>query len=232
MDTLSALNFRVARMKGVIALGVVAVFLTSCATAGDPARTDRARADRARTEGMLVGAGIGSAVGGGLGYLAGGNGVVSGVGAAIGAAIGGTVGYVYADQVAKRHARLAGKENELDARIALARGVNEDTEHYNRRLKGEVTELEAKIAELEAGTKQGTITREKVAEEKQLLSTKIEDANRQLALADDELQRLKNLRAERKQSSEALDEQIRALESNLAEMRTTTTALASLNQRI
>src|SRR4029450_402013 len=96
MDTLPALNFRVARMKGVIALGVVAVFLSSCATAGD----------RARTEGMFAGAGTGPAVGGGLGYLAGGNGVTSGVGAAIGAAIGGTAGYVYADWIAKRHATL------------------------------------------------------------------------------------------------------------------------------
>ena len=222
MDIVSSRNYRVAPMKGVITLSVVAVFLTSCATAGD----------RARTEGMLAGAGIGSAVGGGLGYLALGNGLVSGVGAAIGGAIGGAAGYVYADRIAKRHATLAGKENELDARLALARGVNEDTEQYNRRLRGEVTDLEAKIAELEAGAKLGTITKEKVDEQKQFLSMKIEDANRRLVLANDELQRLKNLRAEQKQSSEALDEQIRALESNLAEMRTTTTALASLNQRI
>jgi len=170
--------------------------------------------DRARLEGTLGGAGIGAAVGGAVG------------------AIGGIGGYAYADQIDKRHAALAGKEHDLDARIAFARGVNEDTEKCNRLLKDEVTKLESRIADVEARTKQGTMTQEKQAKAKQVLTEKIKDANQQLTLVDNELQGLKEFRAQQTQRSEALDEEIRKLEVNLAQMRTSTRALASLNQRI
>jgi hypothetical protein len=55
---------------------------------------------------------------------------------------------------------------------------------------------------------------------------------KQLAVAQEELQNLKKFRAEQANSSRALDDQIKILEANLAEMRANTTALASMTARI
>jgi hypothetical protein len=223
MNTASTFHIRAGRRKALGALALAVLVLTGCATAGD----------QARAEGTAAGAGIGAAVGAGLGYLIGRDAASAGIGAAIGAGIGGAGGYVYADRVARRHEALAGKEQDLDARIAFARGVNQDTEQYNLRLKNEVAELDARTADLQARTKQGTVSQQKLAEEKRMLATKVNDANKQLAVAQDELDGLKKFRAQQqKTSSKALDEQISALEANLAQMRASTTRLASLNQRI
>src|SRR5215467_9944835 len=190
MNTPSAPHTRVARLKELVVLVAVAVFLTSCATVGD----------RARLEGTLGGAGIGAAVGGAVGAIGGAilgdTGLGAAIGAAVGAAIGGIGGFVYADQIDKRHAALSGKEHDLDARIAFARGVNQDTEKCNRLLKDEVTKLDSRIADVEARIKQGTITQEKQAKAKQVLTEKIKDANQQLTLVDNELQGLKEIRAQ------------------------------------
>jgi hypothetical protein len=222
MKTTSALRICEGQGKAAFALAVVVLFLTSCATRGD----------QARTEGTLAGAGIGAAVGAGLGYAIGRDAKAAATGAAIGAALGGTGGYVYADRIAKRHEALAGRENDLNARIAFARGVNEDTEQYNTRLKTEITEREQRIAKLQATTQGQESARRELEKEKQALSTRINDAHKQLAVAQNELQGLKKFRAEQKSTSQELDAQIRALEDNLARMRTHTTALASMNARI
>jgi hypothetical protein len=209
-------------MKRLVALAIVAVFVTSCATQGD----------QARTEGTLIGAGLGAAIGAGLGYAIGGSGTAAGIGAAIGALAGGAGGYVYADRIAKRHEELAGKENDLDARIAFARGVNEDTQEYNARLKKEVNELEPRIKDLAAKKKKQEITQRELDKEKQALETKVNDANKQLTVGQDQLRDLKKFRSEQKKSSKELDEEIKGLEQSLALMKSNTSALASLNQRI
>lgn len=209
------------RVKAVFTLIVVVVFLTGCATQGD----------QARTEGTLAGAGIGAAVGAGLGYLIGG-GQGAGIGAAVGAAVGGTSGYVYADQVAKRHEMLKGKEQDVNARIAFAEAVNSDTRQYNQRLQQQVAELEPKIASLEARVKTQQVTRQELDRQKQALTQRIDDANKQLVAGQNELQELKNFRARQSSSSPKLDAQISALEANLVEMRSHTTSLASQSSRI
>jgi len=222
MSSTSTLRIFGARAKGLCSLALVVVFLTSCATQGDTARA----------EGTATGAVIGGAVGAGLGYLVGRNAASAGIGAAVGAAIGGTGGYVYADSVAKRHEQLAGKERDLDARIAFARGINEDTQQYNIRLAREVSEREQRIAKLQTDTQSQETAQRELAKEKQALGTRVTDANKQLGLAQQELADLKKFRAEQANSSKALDDQIRLLEANLAEMKSNTTALASMNARI
>ena len=209
-------------MKRLLALAVVVLFVTSCATQGD----------QARTEGTLIGTGLGAAIGAGIGYAIGGSGTAAGIGAAVGALAGGAGGYVYADRIAKRHEELAGKENDLDARVTFARGINEDTQEYNARLKKEVNELEPKITELAAKKEKQEVTQRELEKEKQLLATRVNDANKQLALGQDELQGLKKFRSEQKKSSKELDQEIKTLEQSLAQMKSNTSALASLNQRI
>ena len=205
METTAARHVTKGSGKRIVALALVVLLLSGCATQGA----------QARAEGTAAGAGIGAVIG-----------------AAIGAALGGAGGYVYADRIAKRHAALAGKEQDLDAQVAFARGINEDTEQYNRRLQKEVADLEPKIANLEARTKRQQVTQGELTKQRQALGTKVDDANKQLALAEDQLQGLKKFRDERPNASRDLDEQIRTLEAHLAQMRSNTTALASLNQRI
>ena len=208
-------------MKAFLVLLVAVLFVTACAT----------QADQARTEGSLVGAGVGAVVGAGLGYAIGGA-RGAGIGAGIGALAGGAGGYVYADRVAKRHQELAGKENDLGARIAFARGVNEDTNEYNERLKKEVGVLEPKIRELAAKKESQQITQQELEKQKQALTARTQEVNKQVALCQNELEGLKKFRSEQKASSAALDGQINTLERNLAQMKANTSALASLNQRI
>jgi len=209
-------------MKRFITIAVVVLIFSSCAT----------QSDQARTEGTLAGAGIGAVVGAGVGYLIGRDAASAGIGAAIGALAGGAGGYVYADRIAKRHEGLAGKENDLDARITFARGVNEDTQEYNARLQKEVDELEPKITELAAKKTNQEVTQRELEKEKQLMATRVKEANKQLALGQDELQGLKKFRSEQKKSSKELDQEIKTLEQSLAQMKSSTSALASLNQRI
>ena len=221
MKTTSVQHTCRGRVKGVLALVLVALLLTSCATQGD----------QARTEGTLIGAGAGAAVGAGLGYLIGG-GRGAAIGAGVGAAVGGASGYVYADRVARRHEALRGRENDLDARITFAQGVNADTRQYNQRLRQEVADLEPKIANLEARMRAQQVTQRELADQRQALSARVNEAKRQLQVAEGELQDLRNFKARQNNSSPALDQQIALLEANLTEMRGQTNELASKSGRI
>ena len=204
-----------------VPLLVLVVLLTGCATQGD----------QARAEGTGIGAGVGAAVGAGLGYLMGGSqGAL--IGAGVGAVVGGTSGYVYADQVAKRHEMLKGKEHDVDARIAFAEAVNSDTRQYNQRLQKEVADLEPKIATLEARVKTQQVTQQELDRQKQDLARKIADANKQLSAGQQELEGLRNFRARQSSPSPKLDAQISALEANLKEMKVHTASLASQSARI
>jgi hypothetical protein len=209
-------------MKRLMALVVVLLLFTGCAT----------QSEQARTEGTLAGAGIGALVGGGIGYLIGGSATSAGIGAALGAVAGGAGGYVYADRIARRHEELAGKENDLDARIAFARGVNEDTQEYNSRLKKQVNELEPKIADLAARKKNQEVTQRELEKEKQALAMRVEDANKQLTVGQEQMNELTNFRSGQKKTSKELDAEIKTLEQNLAQLKSNTSTLASLNQRI
>jgi hypothetical protein len=221
MKTISVQHTGRGRVTGGLALVLVALLITSCATQGDTART----------EGTLVGAGAGAAVGAGLGYLLGGSrGAL--IGAGVGAVAGGTGGYVYGDRVARRHEALRGKENDLDARIAFAQGVNADTRQYNQRLRQEVADLEPKIANLEARMRAQQVTQQELTDTRQALSARVNDARRQLQIAEGELQDLRNFKARQNTSSPALDQEIALLEATLTDIRSQTSTMASQSARI
>ena len=221
MKTTSVQHTCRGRVKGVLALVLVALLLTSCATQGD----------QARTEGTLIGAGAGAAVGAGLGYLIGG-GRGAAIGAGVGAAVGGASGYVYADRVARRHEALRGRENDLDARIQFAQGVNADTRQYNERLRREVADVERKVADLEARKRAQQVTQQELTDTRQALNTRVNDARRQLQIAEGELQDLRNFKARQGSASPALDREIAMLETTLNDVRAQTSDLASKSARI
>jgi len=99
-------------------------------------------------------------------------------------------------------------------------------------LKKEVNELEPKITELAAKKKNQEITQRELEKEKQALATRVKDANKQVVVGQDQLADLKKFRSEQKKTSKELDEEIKTLEQSLAQMKSNTSALASLNQRI
>src|SRR5512144_669755 len=113
-------------MKRLIAVALI-VTMTGCAT----------ERQQAKTESTGTGTAIGAIVGAVIGSMAGGKRGAA-IGAATGALIGGVAGYSYGDKIAQRHQELQGKENDLNARMNFARGVNQDTEEYNQKLRQEI----------------------------------------------------------------------------------------------
>ena len=201
-------------MKRFVVLAVTVLFIAGCATKGQ----------QARTEGTGVGA-AGGAIGGALiGYLLGDE-KGAAIGAGVGALIGGLAGYSYADNIANRRQELAGRENDLDARIKYAHGVNQETKECNQRLE---KEIEAQVAKVN----QQQITQQELEKERQALNRKVQVANDQLALAEKELQELKRFQSQQPQTSDELDTEIADLEQNFAQLRRNTSELASLKQRI
>ncbi|MGH8545017.1 MAG: YMGG-like glycine zipper-containing protein [Gammaproteobacteria bacterium] len=208
-------------MKRLITVILVAFLAAGCATPNQ----------QAHTEGTAAGAGIGALIGAGLGAAFGG-GRGAAIGAGVGALLGSIAGYSYADNIAKRRSDLAGKENDLDARIAFAHGVNEDTQKYNGQLASEINDSAAKVNTLAAQYKNQQITQQQLVAERQNMSKKVQEAENQLQLANEQLDDLKRFRSQQTGPSDALDIEITRLEGQLAQLKTNTTTLASLSQRI
>jgi hypothetical protein len=209
-------------MKRLIALAVVVFFVASCAT----------REQQAQTEGTAVGALGGALLGAAIGGIATGSARGAGIGAGIGLLTGGAAGFVYANSIVKRREELAGKENDLDARVKFARGLTDDTEKYNKQLKKDVAALTPEIETLAEGIKQGQVQEGELKAKKQELNEKVQIAEQDLAKAGEQLQDLKNFKSRQAKSSKELDTEIKKLEGSLAQLKSNTTALASLNQKI
>jgi hypothetical protein len=209
-------------MKRLRTLLVIVLLITSCAT----------QEQQAKTEGTGIGALLGGAVGAAIGGIAGRDARSALIGAGVGAALGGVAGYAYADNIARRRQELVGKENDVDARIAFARGVNEDTQEYNRKLSGDLKTLRSDIDKLTAQNKSQESQNQDLIAKKERLEQTVKDADSQLAVADEQLQELKTFRSNQGKSSKELDGEIKKLETNLAQLKSNTSALAALNQRI
>lgn len=208
-------------MKSIGAIIFIVCLTAGCAT----------QSQRAHTEGTAAGAGIGALLGAALGAAVGDEkGAL--IGAATGALVGGIAGYSYADSIAKRRAELAGKENDLDARIAFARGLNEDTQKYNEQLVNDINSLEAKVNALATQYKEQQITQQQLGTERQVLENKVHNAQQQLQLATEQSDDLKRFRSQQTAPSDTLDIEITRLEGQLAQLKANTTTLASLSRRI
>ena len=143
----------------------------------------------------------------------------------LGAVAGGAIGYSLANNIEQRRKALAGRENDLDARLTQVRGANGDLEKYNARLNEDVRQAEARIDK-------GQQSAGQLAKEREDLDGRIRTANTQLAAAEKELQDLKQFRARRPTPSRELDAEIDKYERLLAQARSDTQALASVRQRI
>jgi len=209
-------------MKRFLASAVVLFFVTSCATPSQ----------QAKTEGTVAGGLLGAALGAASGGLIGRDAKSALIGALVGGAIGAAAGYSYAAHIAKRQQELASRENDLDARIKFARGVNEDTQEYNRHLEEDLNASTEKVDTLIVKRDNQQVTQRALDKEKRALAAKVKDYNEQVALAEKQLQEMKNFRAQQTQTSGELDAEIVKLEETVAKLKNNTNALASLSQRI
>jgi chromosome segregation ATPase len=120
----------------------------------------------------------------------------------------------------------------LDAQLSFAQGINKATQEANRRLAEELKESTDKVNVLAAKTQQHQATQRELESQRQELSKKVKAAEDQHVLAAQQLDELNQFRSRHPQGSPELDTQIAKLETQLQELKTNTTKLASLSQRI
>lgn len=152
--------------------------------------------------------------------------------AVVGAGLGAAACYSYAGRLEKRKQQLAGRENDLDARLRYVRGLNEDGERLNQELRDRVAVAEKRSNELSGQVKASTAAGEQLARERQRLDDELKAANQQVALQRDALTEVKSYRASRTAPSPDLDTEIAKQDRLLAEAQRHVDALASLRERV
>ncbi len=215
----------------IAALLVLLIMITGCSTVGGT----RGSSGMAALECGAIGAGLATAIC----LAAGGSAAACAGSAAGGGLLGAGVCYTYAEKYEKRRQELAGKENDLDARLKYARGLNEDSEKLNQELNTRVAQISKRTDTIVAQINQGTISQQELLKEREALLKAENAAKDQVALEKAALEDMKRFQAEqaRKTSADSaahaeLDAEIRKQERLLAETRRATSALASQRQRI
>ena len=178
-----------------------------------------------------VGAGLATAIC----IAAGGSAAACAGAAAGGGALGAGICYTYAQKYEKRRQELAGKENDLDARLKYVRGLNEDSEKLNQDLNTRVAQVSKRADEIVAQIRQGSISQQELTKEREKLLKEENSAKDQVALEKSALEDMKNFQSRQAQTgneSAELDAEIRKQERLLAETQNATRALAAQRQRI
>ena len=153
---------------------------------------------------------------------------------AVGAgAAGAAVCYSYADRIQKRRQALAGKENDLDARIRYLQGVNRDTEELNKQLAAKVNAVTRSTDQAVVALRNGQATQAALTRERQALDREVQSAQAQVDTAARELDSARQFRSRQATvASNDLDAEITRLEGLLNQAQSNTTALAAQRQRI
>ncbi len=207
------------------------IMITGCSTVGGT----RGSSGMAALECGAVGAGLATAIC----LAAGGNAATCAGAAAGGGLLGAGVCYTYAEKYEKRRQELAGKENDLDARLIYVRGLNEDSQKLNQDLNARVTQASKRTDTIVAKIKQGTLSQQEVTKEREALLKEENAAKDQVALEKSALEDMKRFQTEERRKTGAdsaahaeLDAEIKKQERLLAETQNATSALASQRQRI
>jgi len=147
-------------------------------------------------------------------------------------AVGAVACYSYASHLAKRKQELAGRENDLDARIKYVRGLNEDTQQLNADLNGRIKQADARSATLLAQVNRNQASSQQLASERQRLDDEVKAANQQVAVGANALNEVKTYQAQRTSPSPDLDAEIAKQERLLAEAKEEVKKLASYRERV
>jgi hypothetical protein len=207
--------------------------VTGCSTLGGTGGTG----GTGRSSGMAalecgaVGAGLATAIC----IAAGGSAAACAGAAAGGGALGAGICYTYAQKYEKRRQELAGKENDLNARLKYVRGLNEDSEKLNQDLNARVEQVSKRADKIVTQMREGTISQQQLIKEREELLKEENVAKDQVALEKSALEDMKQFQARQAQTgneSAELDAEIRKQECLLAETQNATRALAAQRQRI
>jgi DNA-binding PucR family transcriptional regulator len=152
--------------------------------------------------------------------------------AAVGAGVGAAACYSYAGNLEKRRKELAGRENDLDARLQYVRGLNEDAEKLNTELSERVALATRRSNELLAQVQAKRASAGELAKERAHLDDELKVANAQVALQRDAATEMKVYRAKRTAPSANLDAQIAQQDRLLAQTERHVETLASTRERI
>ncbi len=183
-----------------------------------------------KTEGTVGGAAIGAGIGALLGQVVGGDTGGTLVGAGIGAAVGGLAGNIYASIIKKQNKQLTEKDDDLDAQIKHARSIYKDTDSYNTELKMALSEFEHNVTNLVKQINGGEASASQLLDEKHRIQSDLEEAKRNLELAERQLVSLREFQS--KSGSSELDTEIVRLEEIIIKVKQNTKKLANVSQRI
>ena len=215
----------------IIAVLLALTTLAGCSTLGGK----EGGSGQAALECGAVGAGIATAIC----LAAGGNAATCAGAAAGGGLLGAGVCYTFAEKYQKRRQELAGKENDLDARLTYVRGLNEDSKQANEELNKRVAKLSKRTDTMVAQIKQGTISQQELEKQRDTLLKEEKTANDQAELEARALEDMQRFQAAQKRKADMdsaahaeLDAEIKRQAQLLEETRSATKALASQRQRI
>jgi hypothetical protein len=145
---------------------------------------------------------------------------------------GAAVCYSYASNLDKRRKELAGRENDLDARIRYVRGINADSEQLNADLGKRVAATTQSTDELLVQVRQQKVTAARLEKERQAREEELRGANAQLARGEDALTEVKAYRTRARPASPDLDAAIQKQEQLLADARRQVDLLAAQRARV
>lgn len=152
--------------------------------------------------------------------------------AAIGGGLGGLGCYGYASSLEKRRESLQGKENDLDARIAYVRGLNEDGEKLNVALREKVEATSRRQDQLLAQVSQGKASSQQLAKERQQIGADLASARQQAALQQGAFEEAKRYRASLVRPSPPLDAELARQQQVVVQTQGYVDTLARLNERV
>ena len=220
-------------MKRILALTIIFIFALSagCAHIQDDST-------RTKAEGTAVGAAGGAAVGAAAGLIAGGgNWKKALVGAAIGAVIGAIAGYAYGDHVASKKKEYATEEDWLNACIAEAQKVQQETAQYNTALAGEIQTMQAETDMLLERYAARQVEGQALESAKEKVDGKQKEAQEKLERVKFEVECQQKAVEQvsgdgQKAQLEKLEQEKAALQKELAQLEAHTSSLASLSSRM
>ncbi|MGF6754528.1 hypothetical protein [Paraburkholderia sp. GAS42] len=174
--------------------------------------------------------------GAGLGFLAcklaGGSDATCAAVGGVAAAGGGVLCYSLSSNLEKHRKELAGHENNLDARIAYVKAVNEDSARYNTGMKKDLVAITQHTDTVVQQIGQKTIDQQTLAKERSKLDTDLKNANDSIAAQEKSINLMRKLQADNNLQDPRLAQELRDQQMLLEQTRQQTAALASQRQRI
>ncbi len=205
-------------MKKLIALVLISCIALGCATAPQTA--------------SLECAGVGAAGAFALCKLLGGDDTKCAVFTVLTGIGGGAICYSYASDLQKRKQELAGKENDLGARLRDVRKANEDSTELNQELRTTVAQVTQHTDEVVVKIRDGTISQQQLAKEREALANEEKRATEEFALAKNDLEDMKRFQLQQTRRSQELDAEIAKQQQLLAEAQRYITELATQRLRV